>query len=129
MTDDVNGHVNLSVNPDKSIGIQFGKVTGDFRCLSSNLESLKGCPYYVGRVFWCGNKLKSLQYCPQYVGSDFICSGNPLITSSFEYRYILVMRYGDIHTGNQKIDEILERGQREPAFRMQAMKLLDDRKK
>ena len=68
------------VSEDKDgFTINFGKVTGDFKCLSLNLISLKGAPIEVGGWFSCpNNKLTSLEGAPQKVGGDFNCSNNKL---------------------------------------------------
>ena len=68
------------VSEDKDgFTITFGKVTGDFKCLSLNLISLKGAPQEVGGWFSCpNNKLTSLEGAPQKVGGDFNCSNNKL---------------------------------------------------
>ena len=68
------------VSEDKDgFTINFGKVTGDFKCLSLNLISLKGAPQEVGGWFSCpNNKLTSLEGAPQKVGGDFNCSNNKL---------------------------------------------------
>lgn len=60
--------------------VQFGKVTGDFKCHGLNLESLKGCPTEIGGYFDChNNKLTNLDYAPLYVGGEFDCESNPFI--------------------------------------------------
>ena len=68
------------VSEDKDgFTINFGKVTGDFKCLSLNLISLKGAPQEVGGWFSCpNNKLTSLEGAPQKVGGDFYCYNNKL---------------------------------------------------
>ena len=68
------------VSEDKDgFTINFGKVTGDFKCLNLNLISLKGAPQEVGGWFSCpNNKLTSLEGAPQKVGGDFNCSNNKL---------------------------------------------------
>jgi hypothetical protein len=52
--------------------IQFGKIYGSFYISNNFLTSLRGCPYYVGHHFSCGNNpnLKSLKYAPKYVGTS-----------------------------------------------------------
>ena len=79
-TIDVKGGVNLYGYKEKRLPdyIQFGNVTGKFNImLSSNLESLKGCPQKVGVSFCCIHctNLKSLEGAPQEVGKNFECWG------------------------------------------------------
>lgn len=65
-------------NLDK-IPFKFGKVSGGFYCNNNNLESLEGCPYYVGGKFDCyHNKLTSLVGSPQEIGNSFNCAYNNL---------------------------------------------------
>ena len=59
--------------------INFGKITGNFKCSVLGLKSLKGAPIEVGGGFSCShNQLTSLEGVPQEVGGDFYCSGNYL---------------------------------------------------
>ena len=59
--------------------INFGEITGDFKCNNLRLKSLKGAPQKVGKCFNCSdNKLTSLEGAPQKVGEDFDCSRNQL---------------------------------------------------
>jgi hypothetical protein len=52
-------------------------IAGDFRCDSSYLPNLKGCPPYVGGDFYAGgNAFKNLEYGPAYVGGNYEVSGN-----------------------------------------------------
>jgi len=61
------------------MGIRFGTVTGYFRCSEIDLETLDGCPRYVGKEFNCrGNLLKTLEGGPEEVGDNFDCVGNKL---------------------------------------------------
>jgi len=56
--------------------IQFNKVDGDFNCNDQKLTSLRGCPYYVDKTFFCSrNNLKSLEYSPKQV-TNFYCTDN-----------------------------------------------------
>lgn len=78
-TIDVNGDVDLYGLHLKKIPFKFGKVLGNFKCNSNELESLEGCPYYVGRVFNCSqNNLHTLIGSPKFVGYNFICRVNYL---------------------------------------------------
>jgi len=74
---DVDGDAILTRRAMSSIftlPVQFGIVDGNFDCSESQLTSLKGCPYHVGRGFNCyGTKITSLEYAPQYIGSRFVC--------------------------------------------------------
>jgi len=57
--------------------IQFDRVYGSFDIAYNNFTSLRGCPTYVRKNFWClRNKLTSLEYAPKKVGESFICWGN-----------------------------------------------------
>lgn len=77
-TVDVDGDVDLRTMGLSEIPLQFGKVTGSFRCDHNNLTSLDGAPEYVGESFVCSNnKLINLDYCPKSVGS-FFCDHNNL---------------------------------------------------
>ena len=59
--------------------INFGKITGKFKCSELGLKSLKGAPIEVGRDFDCHhNHLTSLKGAPQKVGGEFDCSENQL---------------------------------------------------
>jgi hypothetical protein len=66
--------------PTKSfLGIEFGNVTGKFKCTHNQLQSLEGAPREVGGHFWCYvNNLKSLKGGPHKVGGDFDCTHNEL---------------------------------------------------
>ena len=58
---------------------KFKKVTGSFYCYTNNLETLEGCPEWVGGTFNCGlNHLTSLVGGPEYVGGNYICSNNSI---------------------------------------------------
>lgn len=59
--------------------MEFKKVTGDFLISSCNLDSLEGCPSFVGGTFNCSdNYLPSLAGAPEHVGLSFNCSYNRL---------------------------------------------------
>ncbi len=61
------------------IPFKFGKVSGDFACSNNEIDSLEGCPYFVGGDFRCRhNKLTSLIGSPKEVGGYFDCSHNEL---------------------------------------------------
>lgn len=63
----------------KKIPFNFGKVTGNFSCSYSELDSLEGSPYYVGGDFTCTRcNLKSLKGSPIEVVGDFDCFGNEI---------------------------------------------------
>jgi hypothetical protein len=130
-TIDVNGHVYLDNKLGKmtKLPVRFGKVSGYFSCENNNLTTLAGFPSYVGNSFWCSkNNLTSLEYCPKYIGGDFNCYNNELTTlkgiekceilgdfwcegndiPSENYIYILTAKIGgNIETGNDDIDKIL----------------------
>jgi hypothetical protein len=81
---DVDGNVYLNRHNYDKIPLKFGKVTGNFNCVSNKLTSLEHCPSKVGGSFYCAmNKLTSLEHCPTEVGGDFICTYN--ILTSLEH--------------------------------------------
>ena len=127
----VDGRVDLNFklgNMEK-LPVKFGKVSGYFSCVANKLTTLEGCPTYVGVSFYCyNNKLTTLEYCPKYIGGNFYCDNNKLTTlKSIEkckilgdfhcrgnnippenYIYILTAKIGgNIETGNDDIDNIL----------------------
>ena len=67
---DIKGDFDISNRGLKSyLGIQFGKVTGDFDCGRNKLISLEGAPQEVGEDFnFSNNQLTSLIGAPQKVG-------------------------------------------------------------
>jgi hypothetical protein len=72
---DVDGSVFL--NRLTKLPLQFGRVTGNFRCHGNRLTTLKGCPHTVDYWFDCrDNKLTSLEFCPRSVGGNFYCPNN-----------------------------------------------------
>ena len=79
LTIDVNGDVNLN-NKDLiklSDYIKFNRVEGYFTCSFNQLNSLQGCPNYIGLSFACDyNQLTSLEGCPKYIGGSFWCNAN-----------------------------------------------------
>lgn len=79
----VKGSVRL-LRKVKQLGVSFGKVSGDFVCSSSMLETLAGSPQRVGKRYYCGgNQLTSLQGGPTWVGQDFYCVDNHLTNLSY----------------------------------------------
>jgi hypothetical protein len=59
--------------------IQFDKIYGNFDISHNELTSMRGCPIYVKRSFWCvNNKLTSLEYAPKKVAELFCCWANPV---------------------------------------------------
>jgi hypothetical protein len=129
-TVDVNGDVDLGLGSAKTMPLKFGKVFGKFNCQLNYLTTLEGCPNYVGDGFDCSeNYILTLEGCPKYVGNGFSCTKNNLTTlkgiekceiiGDFwcydnpkippeNYIYILTAKIGgNIYTGNQEIDNIL----------------------
>jgi hypothetical protein len=130
-TVDVDGIVDLNeiLGNMEKLPVKFGKVSGYFYCTNTELTTLEGCPNYVGGYFTCyENKLTSLEGCPKYVGGNFSCDNNKLTTlkgiekceiiGGFycgnnkippeNYKYILTAKIGgNIKTGNEKINNIL----------------------
>jgi hypothetical protein len=73
------GNVNLNSGGLFTIPVQFGYVSGHFRCRSNYLESLEGFPNEVGGDFDCSyNRLYSLEDGPSEVGGSFYCTANRL---------------------------------------------------
>ena len=73
---DVKGNVNLGKMNFKELPYKFGTVTGSFDVSSNkNLTSLKNCPYYVQKNFYCDQcpQLDSLEGYPKQVMYDFYC--------------------------------------------------------
>lgn len=88
--------MNMSKLPEY---LKFGKVTDDFGVHFNQLETLKGCPYYVGNRFSCrSNKLKTLKYIPKKVMGKIICDDNMLTT--LEGVEIHLPSYGISFDGN-----------------------------
>jgi len=53
-------------------GIEFGRVTGDFCCYNNQLQSLDGCPRFVGGNFICSpNLIQTLVGAPEVIGGRF----------------------------------------------------------
>jgi hypothetical protein len=78
---DVDGNVNLTNRKLDKIPLNFGAVTGDFRCSDNQLRTLEGCPTDVNGHFKCfDNQLTTLEGSPIKVGGSFYCSGNQLIS-------------------------------------------------
>ncbi len=90
----VKASVDISLKQLNEIPIQFYHIAEDFACVRNQLQSLKGCPEYVGSSFYCyGNELESLQHGPQYVQNDFYCDDNKL--SSLQYCPYFIGGYFD----------------------------------
>lgn len=77
---DVDGDVSIK-NYLSKLPINFGKVTGDFKCSNNRLTTLKGCPSHVGKSFFCDdNHLETLEFSPISVGGGYYCDTNMLIS-------------------------------------------------
>ena len=95
-TIDVDGSIdlffskNLSEFPDY---IQFGVVKGFFKCIHSQLTSLRGCPRKIEKFFDCRyNKLTSLEGAPEEVVGDFVCSYNKIQFTDNDVRKVCDVR-------------------------------------
>jgi hypothetical protein len=79
---DYNGDINIMGKYlYNGISIQFGTVTGNFKCCYNGLKYLEGCPEKVGGNFDCSNnEIITLKSCPRIVGADFNCSHNQIIS-------------------------------------------------
>jgi hypothetical protein len=76
---DVDGHVYLSHRRLTKLPLKFGRVSGYFYCVGSELITLEGAPKEVGGDFDCeNNNLTSLEGNPKEVGGYFDCSHNNL---------------------------------------------------
>jgi hypothetical protein len=130
-TIDVNDEVALynKLGNMTKLPVKFGKVSERFDCHGNGLTTLEGCPSYVGGYFMCHlNNLSTLEGCPKYVGSYFDCENSSVSTlkgiekceilGDFycrknkippeNYIYILTAKIGgEIETGNNEIDSIL----------------------
>lgn len=107
---DVNGNVHIHNNGYTKLPLTFRNVSGDFICSYNDLESLEGCPKYVGGYFDCRNneittlkggpkrveceyscsynELETLEGCPEYVGGDFKCMNNNLESLEYSPKYV-----------------------------------------
>ena len=75
----VDGDVILSNMNFNQILLNFGEVTGHFKCNKNNLISLEGAPKVVGGNFNCSyNELSSLDHCPKTIGGWFDTSYNKI---------------------------------------------------
>jgi hypothetical protein len=130
-TIDIDGYVNLEekLGDMEKLPVKFGKVSDSFWCNKNKLTTLEGYPKYVSGNFSCSdNNLTTLEGCPNYVGDYFLCDDNKLTTlkgiekceilGGFycrgnnippeNYIYILTAKIGgNIETGNEKINDIL----------------------
>ncbi|MBI1216376.1 MAG: hypothetical protein GC185_11250 [Alphaproteobacteria bacterium] len=100
----VPGNVSLAFRPvvyeNKALP-DFSKVyiAGDFRCDSSNLPDLKGCPPYIGGDFYAGgNDFKNLEYGPAYVGGNYEVAGNMNLETIEDRAYHVGGRVNCINT-------------------------------
>ena len=90
------------VGLDKKLPVIFDSISRTFDCSYKNLETLDGCPRYVGGSFFCNNSnLTSLKHCPRYVGG-FNCSHNFL--SSLKYGPTVVK--GGYSFGNEGLTSL-----------------------
>ena len=101
-TIDVNGSIDLFFSKDLSEFpdyIQFGVVKGFFKCIHSQLTSLRGCPRKIEKFFDCRyNKLTSLEGAPEEVVGDFVCSHNSTTFTVEDVRRVCDVK-GSILTG------------------------------
>lgn len=102
---DSGGKVNLSGEFNASsmdlrdlLGIEFGKILGDFDISDNYLTSLKGCPKKVEGSFNCSlNFLNSLKGGPVSVSNSYSCSNNSLFNLDF-----IAQNFSDLFAvGNQ----------------------------
>lgn len=85
---DVYGDVDLSFHT-KDIKYKFGKVTGNFTCIYTDLKSLINSPRRVeGDYDISNNKLTSLEFCPEYVGGKFKAEKNQISSLKFLPDYL-----------------------------------------
>jgi len=99
LTIDVEGNVFLNEGALKELKslpdfIQFRKVSECFWIQDNKLETLKGCPEYVGDWFSCeNNNLYSLKYAPKIVKGRFIVRNNPGEFTEEDVRKICITRF------------------------------------
>jgi hypothetical protein len=78
---DVDGHVHLSHRRLTKLPLKFGRVSGYFYCVGSELITLEGAPKEVVGNFSCGwNNLTTLEGAPKEVSGYFYCYYNNLTT-------------------------------------------------
>jgi len=78
---DVNGDVNLKNYTEiNKLPIRFGKITGDFTCISLGIYTFDGFPHTVGGHFICSYSwnLTSMVGGPSIVGGDYIITANAI---------------------------------------------------
>jgi len=66
---------------DGFMGLNFGRIEGDFIASAVRLTSLKGCPRYVGRNFDVEhNLLRTTKHSPEWVGLSYRIQHNSLVS-------------------------------------------------
>jgi len=79
---DVDGDVSLSNYALDKMPLKFNKVKGHFVISLLGMETLEGCPEYVGGDFIISlNMIKNLKGCPKRIDGNFDCSNNKWLTS------------------------------------------------
>ena len=102
---DVDDNVYLNGIKLTKIPIKFNRVSGDFECYKNQLESLKGCPKWLGGEFSCSNShLTTLEGCPEYIGGDFYCIYNQLT----DFRGFPEFYEGDVFFNGNPVYEIIK---------------------
>ncbi len=82
---------------------KFKEIDGNFICSGLGLETLEGCPYYVGGDFICSkNNISTLEFGPQYVGGDCDYSNNKI--NSFKYAPTIL--FGGIDISNNLLETL-----------------------
>lgn len=81
---DVNGGVELDWMDFGYLPIKFKKVSGDFSISYCGLNTLEGCPEFVGGYFDCSfNYLTSLDFSPKVVERYFDCRSNSKLKTNY----------------------------------------------
>ena len=76
---DVDSDVNLSNKGLTEFPLKFNRVSGSFDCENNILDTLEGCPQFVGGSFYCeNNRLSNIEGCPHTVGDNFYCGYNKI---------------------------------------------------
>jgi hypothetical protein len=74
---DVDADVIISERRLTKIPLRFGRVSGNFWCQDNSLNTLNGCPEFVGGDFRCSqNELASLEGAPKIVEGSLYCANN-----------------------------------------------------
>jgi len=86
---------------DGFMGLDFGRIEGDFTASEVGLKSLKGCPKFVGRNFDVShNLLETTKYSPKWIGGHYRIEHNSLVALE-DIHYDTIK--GDLRYYNEKL--------------------------